>query len=52
MDINNDFEISYLLSAFALLGTILVGNLLSTPQCSAGTQSCWVRQWVCYWASR
>lgn len=28
MVINNDFEISYLLIAFALLGTILVGNLL------------------------
>jgi hypothetical protein len=30
MVINNDFEISYLLIAFALLGTILVGDLLST----------------------
>ncbi|WP_168792722.1 hypothetical protein [Paraburkholderia aromaticivorans] len=32
MVISNDFEISYLLIAFALLGTILVGDLLSTPR--------------------
>jgi hypothetical protein len=29
MIINNDFEISYLLLVFALLGVILIGNLLS-----------------------
>jgi len=29
MVINNDFEIAYLLVAFALLGTILVGALIS-----------------------
>lgn len=28
MVINNDFEIGYLLIAFALLGTILLGDLL------------------------
>ncbi|AJZ56630.1 hypothetical protein OI25_7470 [Paraburkholderia fungorum] len=32
MVINNDFEISYLLIAFVLLGTILVGDLLSMLQ--------------------
>lgn len=30
MVINNDFEIGYLLIAFALLGTILLGDLLGT----------------------
>lgn len=32
MVINSDFEISYLLIAFALLGAILVGNLLDMLQ--------------------
>lgn len=30
MVINNDFEISYLLVAFALLGIILIGGLLES----------------------
>ncbi|WP_168788110.1 hypothetical protein [Paraburkholderia aromaticivorans] len=32
MVINNDFEISYLVVAFALLGIILIGSLLDTLQ--------------------
>ncbi|EIM97646.1 hypothetical protein WQE_28095 [Paraburkholderia hospita] len=32
MVIDNDFEISYLLVAFALLGIILIGSLLDTMQ--------------------
>lgn len=32
MVIDNDFEISYLLVTFALLGVILIGGLLDTMQ--------------------
>jgi hypothetical protein len=32
MVINSDFEISYLLIAFALLGAVLVGDLLNMQQ--------------------
>lgn len=32
MVIDNDFEISYLLIAFALLGIILIGSLFDTMQ--------------------
>jgi hypothetical protein len=32
MVIDNDFEISYLLIAFVLLGTILIGDLLNMLQ--------------------